>query len=121
MLREWDRLKEQDGVLYRLIEEPDTRIPTQKVIVPPAHTRGLLVEYHQAAGHMSAEKVLSILQRRFFWPRMSKEVQAWTQECHSCQVSKTGPQTRAPLQSIKKKKLTLGGSRAGLFVLGPPW
>lgn len=76
MLREWDRLKEQDGVLYRLIEEPDTRIPTQKVIVPPAHTRGLLVEYHQAAGHMSAEKVLSILQKRFFWPRMSKEVQA---------------------------------------------
>lgn len=32
---------------------------------------------------------------------MSKEVQAWTRECYSCQVNKAGPHTCAPLQSIK--------------------
>lgn len=101
MLQEWDRLQEQDGVLYHCVEEPDTGICTRQVIVPVDYTRGLWAEYHHAAGHSSAEKVLSILRRRFFWPKMSKEVQAWTRECYSCQVNKAGPHTRAPLESIK--------------------
>lgn len=101
MLQEWDRLAEQDAVLYRQVEEPDKGIPMQQVIVPPQHTRELWTEYHKAAGHMSTEKVPSILRRRFFWPKMSKEVQAWSRECSSCQVSKAGSYIRAPFQSIK--------------------
>lgn len=68
MLQEWDQLQEQDGVLYRCAEEPDTRICTQQVIVPVDYTRGLWAEYHHAAGHSSAEKVLSILRKASFGP-----------------------------------------------------
>lgn len=57
LLHEWERLAEQDGVLYRCVEEPDTRILTQQLIVSSSYAQGLWVEYHRAAGHMSSDQL----------------------------------------------------------------
>ena len=101
LLREWDRLKMDRGLLMRQVLEPDTGVTGLQIILPPKCCFGLWLEYHRAAGHSGVEKVLSILRRRFFWPGMSRDIRVWTQECLTCLVSKAGPEIRAPLQSIK--------------------
>jgi hypothetical protein len=101
LLREWDRLKMDRGLLMRQVLEPDTGVTGLQIILPPKCCFELWLEYHRAAGHSGVEKVLSILRRRFFWPGMSRDVRVWTQECPTCLVSKAGPEIRAPLQSIK--------------------
>ena len=101
LLREWDRLRIREGVLVREMVEPDTQTPVHQVMVPMDEAQAVWQEYHRAAGHSGAEKVLSILRRRFFWPGMSKTVQTWTRECPTCVLSKRGLEPRAPLKPIQ--------------------
>ena len=87
--------------MVRCIEEPDTQTQADQLLVPKAYTRGLWKDYHQMTGHSSAEKVLSVLRRRFFWAGMGKEVKVWTRGCTICAASKLGREPHAPLKSIK--------------------
>lgn len=99
-LQEWDRLELRDGLLGRCIQEPDTGQQAFQLVVPALRTRGLWRDYHEASGHASSEKVLSILRRRFYWMGMARDVKSWTGECLECVVGKAGPPVTAPLQPI---------------------
>ncbi|KAF3834123.1 hypothetical protein F7725_025327, partial [Dissostichus mawsoni] len=73
-LQTWGRLELHDGILGRCIQEPDTGQQAFQLIVPTQHARELWEDYHKAAGHANSEKVLSILQRRFYWLGMAKDI-----------------------------------------------
>lgn len=59
-------------------QELDTGKRAFQIVVPPACTHHLWEDYHQAAGHASGEKVLSMLRQLFFWPGMGADVDRWT-------------------------------------------
>ena len=96
-LQTWDRLELRDGILGRCIQEPDTGQQAFQLIVPTQHARELWEDYHKAAGHANSEKVLSILQRRFYWLGMAKDIKSWTVVCPQCVTGKVGPKVRVPL------------------------
>lgn len=101
LLREWERLRLVNGVLIRQVRKPDTGMLCEQLVLPNSHSQAVWREYHHALGHAGKEKVLSVFQRRFYWPGMTKDAKNWTVICPTCVVSKPGPEPRAPLQSIK--------------------
>jgi len=85
-----------------------------KLCVPQGSHRKLLIkESHEGGlmGHFGVDKTLSILQEKFYWPHMSKEVQRHCHKCISCLQAKAktmphGLYTSSPLFHLHGKTLT---------------
>lgn len=51
----------------------------------------LMYDHHNApiAGHPGRSKTYGLLSRRYFWPRMVRDISRWTRNCNICRKSKT--------------------------------
>ena len=99
LLADWAPIEIRDGVLVRQTKEPGTGMDVHRVLVPGGKAQGLWAQYHRASGHASSERTLSLIRRRFYWPGMVTDSNAWAKDCVECAISKAGPEVRAPLQS----------------------
>ncbi|KAK9515992.1 hypothetical protein VZT92_026587 [Zoarces viviparus] len=98
LLRQWDRLVDQNGVLCRRIFRPDGAAATFQLLLPAVLKNEVLTGVHQEHGHQGVERTLELLRARCYWPGMSSEVADWCQTCERCQVAKdTQPATRSYL------------------------
>ncbi|KAK7921991.1 hypothetical protein WMY93_008893 [Mugilogobius chulae] len=88
LLRQWNRLVEQDEVLYRKVYRPDGGEPVLQLLLPVALIEEVLTLLHQEHGHQGVERTLSLLQSRCYWPGMAKAVRQWCAHCERCQVAK---------------------------------
>lgn len=93
LLRQWKRLVDRDGVLFRQVTLPRTNEDTFQLVLPEALKEEVLKEVHQNHGHQGIERTLELLRLRCYWPGMSKSVLVWCQKCERCQVAKEGPAT----------------------------
>uniref|UniRef100_A0A1A8HG02 Gypsy retrotransposon integrase-like protein 1 n=1 Tax=Nothobranchius korthausae TaxID=1143690 RepID=A0A1A8HG02_9TELE len=93
LLRQWKRLVDCNGVLFRQVTLPRTTEDTLQLVLPEALQEEVLKEVHQNHGHQGIERTLELLRLRCYWPDMSKSVLAWCQNCERCQVAKEGPAT----------------------------
>ncbi|KOM46871.1 hypothetical protein LR48_Vigan07g057500 [Vigna angularis] len=62
-----------------------------KLCVPQGSHRKLLIkESHEGGlmGHFEVDKTLNILQEKFYWPYMRKEVQRYCHKCIACLQAK---------------------------------
>ncbi|KAG1952465.1 interleukin-1 receptor accessory protein-like 1-A [Pimephales promelas] len=97
LLRQWDRLEERSGVLYRRVFRPDGAEVVLQVVVPVSLKEEVLTKVHQEHGHQGIERTLELLRQRCYWPGMSVDVSKWCQACERCQVAKD---TRPPNSSL---------------------
>lgn len=67
--------------------------PTRRDVISQAHDI-------PTAGHFGYYKTYERLARNFYWPRMIKDVQKYTQSCAVCQLTKTP--TKAPAGLLKQ-------------------
>ncbi|XP_048842280.1 uncharacterized protein LOC125715081 [Brienomyrus brachyistius] len=88
VLRQWGRLVERDGILYRQIFHPDGGEVEFQLLLPAALKEEVLTQLHQEHGHQGVERTLGLLRSRCYWPSMSSEVAGWCQMCERCQVAK---------------------------------
>ena len=88
LLRQWDRLVEQDGVLHQQVLCPDGAEPVLQLLLPATLKKEVLTQIHQGHGHPGVERTLELLRQRCYWPGMSLEVARWCQACERCQVAK---------------------------------
>lgn len=88
LLRQWDRLVEKDGVLYRQVFRPDGGESVHQLLLPATLKEEVLTEVHQRHGHQGVERTLELLRQRCYWPGMTSEVANWCQTCKRCQVAK---------------------------------
>ena len=88
LLRQWDRLVEKDGVLYRQVFRSDGAEAVLQLLLPGAMVSEVLTKVHQEHGHQGVERTLALLRSRCYWPGMSADVAKWCQECERCQVAK---------------------------------
>ncbi len=52
-------------------------------MVLPKELRSLVMsELHDRMGHMGMERTLDLVRSRFYWPRMSSEVEHNVRTCH---------------------------------------
>ena len=88
LLRQWDRLVEKNGLLYRRIWWPDGHEEVLQLVLPALLKEDVLRQLHQEHGHQGIERTTELVRQRCYWPGMSAEVRRWCQECDRCQVSK---------------------------------
>lgn len=100
LLREWDKIQLQIGVLGRVLIGTDSEQEVFQVIVPRQETSSVWRQYHNRMGHPSSERTLAALRQRCYWPKMAEDVKRWTETCSQCVCAKAGPEVRAPLIPI---------------------
>ena len=88
LLRQWDRLVDKDGVLYRQTFRPDGGEEVLQLILPTQLKSMVLTQLHQDHGHQGVERTSQLVRQRCYWPGMFSEIKHWCQECERCQVSK---------------------------------
>lgn len=88
LLRQWDRLHEQNGVVYRRVLRPDRGEEVLQMLLPQALRNEVLTMVHQKHGHQGIERTTELLRQRCYWPGMSSDVIRWCQDCERCQVAK---------------------------------
>ena len=55
---------------------------------------------HDDCGHLGRDRTLSLLKDRFYWPRMTEDVEIWIKRCRRCTLRKLSTNIRAPLVNI---------------------
>ncbi|KAL7825810.1 hypothetical protein SRHO_G00335480 [Serrasalmus rhombeus] len=88
LLRQWDRLVEQDGVLFRRVFRPEGGEENLQLLLPAALKGDILTSLHQEHGHQGVERTSELVRERCYWPGMASDVKQWCQECERCQVAK---------------------------------
>lgn len=93
LFREWDKLTiDSDGVLYR------TTTGRRQLVLPDQYKGKVLEELHNNMGHQGADRTVSLVRDRFFWPYMQSDIEHYvTKACTCLKQKKPCHETRAPL------------------------
>ena len=59
----------------------------------------ILLECHDASGHLGKDKTMEQVKRRFYWPGMDETVRKYVTSCDACQRNK--PSQQAPMGPMK--------------------
>ena len=87
IIRQWDRLIEKKGVLFRRIKDP-SKGELDQVLIPEALWETMLTAAHNGHGHQGKERTELILRQSCFWPKMHKYINDWISNCERCVLSK---------------------------------
>ena len=98
LLKEWAKLVISRGVLYRLIKIHDEDL--YQLVLPPKFREVAIHSSHNDMGHPGKDRTLSILRERCYWPKMSKHIDTWIEQCDRCVKAKSPTNVRAPLVGI---------------------
>ncbi|XP_049331323.1 retrovirus-related Pol polyprotein from transposon opus [Astyanax mexicanus] len=105
LVRQWNKLRECDGVLYRLTRTPDGVEEFLQLVLPECLQKEVLTALHDNHGHQGAERTASLVRQRCFWPHMWKKIERWCKECSRCVVAKMGqPKIRTFMGNLSASK-----------------
>ena len=98
ILRQWDRVREMDGLLYRVIIDPVDGGSVKQLLVPTCLQDRVLEELHDKMGHQMTERTEKLVRQRCYWPKLSQSVKMWITHCERCTLGKMPHvQIRPPL------------------------
>jgi hypothetical protein len=82
----------KDGQVYRKVRfsENDER---EVLFLQFAERANAVQQLHESFGHMGLDSLLDILQKRFWWPSMRKDVKMWLKACLMCQINQRKDRT----------------------------
>ena len=86
--RQWKRIRERHGVLYREIHLPPSREVVHQLLLPKALQTEVLTSLHDNHGHQGAERTTALVRERCYWPNMRTDIDRWCKECERCVVAK---------------------------------
>ena len=67
--------------------------------VPVTERKSLIKNYHLTLGHMQTSTLLPLLEVRYFWPTMKRDIDLYQSRCHQCHLNAPIQQTHLrPLQ-----------------------
>lgn len=96
LLKQWPRLREKDGLLYREIEDVNLG-KCHQLLLPSCLKEKVLTSVHNQMGHQGIERTLGLLRQRCFWGGMHEDVEKWIKSCQRCVLTKLPqPKVRAP-------------------------
>ena len=97
--REWNKLKVEDGILYR---KADVGGETCKQLVLPSDFREIIFQaYHDDLGHQGRDRTSYLIKSRFYWPGMDSYIKQKVKECGRCIRRKVAPSRAANLVNIE--------------------
>ena len=86
------------GILYREVKDGDNTV--QQLVLPKVYQKTGLQSLHNDVEHPGRDRTLSLIRERFYWPRMTADIEKWTKECQRCLLRKSPTNNRAPLVNI---------------------
>ena len=122
LLLEFDKLIIKRGVLYRKTTKNGQTV--FQIVLPREHRELALTKLHDDVGHMGRDRTLQLIRDRYYWPKMSHDVERKVQTCPRCIRRKTPTNSRAPLVNIKTSQplelvcmdyVTLDMSKGGYY------
>ena len=91
-LRSREFIVGQNGILYTIDDtSARSRMRTHtelRVCVPKTERQRILHEFHDKASHPGVIHLYDMLQIKFWWPGLLKDVYKYVQKCTQCQVNK---------------------------------
>lgn len=98
MLRQWERVTKEEGVLYRCVSRPDGGEEGRQLVLPAKLKEEVLHQLHQGQGHQGVERTTDLVRQRCYWPGMINEIKEYCQNCERCTLAKTvQPKVRASM------------------------
>ena len=75
--------------------------PASSLVLPEQYKGKVLEELHNNMGHQGADRTVSLVRDRFFWPYMQSDIEHYvTKACTCLKQKKPCHETRAPLTNI---------------------
>lgn len=99
MKRELGKLIVKDSLLHRLSKRPSGEEVIQLVLPSEFHD-AVLRSLHDDLGHLGIERTIDLVRNRFFWPKMSADVEEYIKNCGKCIARKSPCPRVAPLNQI---------------------
>lgn len=96
--KEGRKLVIQKGLLFREVNNQQDK--HLQLVLPPKYRSVVLQSLHDDIGHLGIEKTSALIKDRFYWPKMSHEIEQYVKNCGKCILRKTQPQRAAPLSQI---------------------
>ena len=99
-LREWPRLIESNGILYRLSDEPGIG-QIRQFLVPSCLCQTIIEAAHDNWGHQGSGRTLAFIKRRCYWLGVAGHVRQHIKKCFQCTVAKAPtPKIRPPMRHL---------------------
>ena len=106
-------------LLYRKAYFKNTDKVVNQFVMPRQFRKRTVLVCHEDYGHLSMDRVLILLQERFYWPKMSEDVRFYIRTCDHCTWFKQEPEKEKmqtitasyPLELIHLDFLTIGGKQ----------
>ncbi|KAI2667200.1 Transposon Ty3-G Gag-Pol polyprotein [Labeo rohita] len=95
LLKQWDWLKVQGGVIYRVSKDPLSNHKRFQLVLPSSLRAKALAGVHDLAGHQGQSRTLQLTRQRFFWLRMERDIRKYVKCCQRCILAKT-PEPSSP-------------------------
>jgi transposase InsO family protein len=73
----------------------ETSLPYPRPYVPPSLRASVVKNFHNL-GHFGYRKTSHLINERYFWPDMRREIKAFCRECEECQKQKVTRHTVSP-------------------------
>lgn len=83
LVKQWPRIRERDGFLYRVIKDGPL-VECQQLLLPTCLKEQVLKSVHDQMGHQAIERTLGLLRKRCFWGGVHEDVEQWVKECQRC-------------------------------------
>ena len=82
---QFHRLKIQENILYHQRKEIAAN-PQWQVVTPKSLRSQIFKACHQyaMAAHQGVVRTAVLIKRRFYWPRVQKDVETWCKRCTAC-------------------------------------
>ena len=106
-LKHKHQLMMRKGLLYRKVPRTYRDQPLIQFCLPKNFRQNALVACHDEVGHMGIERSFGLLEERFYWPGMQKDMEHHVKNCDRCLRFKQKPQVAemCPIQATHPLEL----------------
>jgi transposase InsO family protein len=87
MIAKWKYLKEERGVLYRIVTGNDQK-DCKLLVLPKSLQREFLQGIHDQCGHQGLERTEKLARVRCWWPGLNQDIKQYISKCERCMVAK---------------------------------
>ena len=94
-----DQLIMKNSLLYRQSKQGQTQETVLQFVVPQIHRNVALDGCHREAAHQGQSRSLSLMQERFWWPGMARNLRNRIRKCGRCKKFEAAPPV-APLRPL---------------------
>ena len=98
LLREWKRVEQGNGVLYRVVQVNGQEV--RQLILPGSLKDKVLRSVHDDLGHQAVEKTTSLTGGGCYLPGMVTDIAEYCGKCERCTLAKAGTKLNFTMSSL---------------------